>query len=121
MSSTLTKEFPAAAALATPTNSTRTEAHQVTEALAGLTADAFALYVKTKNFHWHLSGPHFRDFHLMFDEQADQIFAMIDVLAERARKLGGTTIRSIGHIGELTRIKDDNEAMVSAHEMLSRL
>lgn len=118
---TLTKEFPAPSELATPSNFDKNEAHRVTTALAGLTADVFALYVKTKNFHWHLSGPRFRDLHLLFDEQADQLFAMIDVLAERARKVGGTTIRSIGHIAALTRIKDDNDSFVSAEDMLSRL
>lgn len=118
---TLTKEFPAPTELATPSNFDKKEAHQVTTALAGLTADVFALYVKTKNFHWHLSGPRFRDLHLLFDEQAAQLFAMIDVLAERARKVGGTTIRSIGHIGALTRIEDDNDPFVSAEDMLARL
>ncbi len=84
-------------------------------------ADAFALYVKTKNFHWHLSGPHFRDYHLLFDEQADQIFAMIDVLAERVRKVGGITIHSISHISQLQNIKDDNDPFVEPKEMLRRL
>jgi starvation-inducible DNA-binding protein len=121
MTTTLAKEYPAPKALSTPTNLDAKAAHQVTTALAGLTADCFALYVKTKNFHWHLSGQRFRDLHLLFDEQADQIFAMIDVLAERARKIGGTTIRSIGHIAELTRIKDDNESFVDANDMLERL
>lgn len=93
----------------------------ITAALNPLTADAFALYVKTKNFHWHLSGPHFRDYHLLFDEQADQIFAMIDVLAERVRKLGGITIHSIGHIGQLQTIKDDDDSFVEPKEMLRRL
>ena len=77
--------------------------------------------MKTKNFHWHLSGPHFRDYHLLFDEQADQIFAIIDILAERVRKLGGTTILSIGHIGRLQNINDDNEAFVAPEKMLQRL
>lgn len=90
-------------------------------AINPLVADAFALYVKTKNFHWHLSGPHFRDYHLLFDEQADQIFAMIDVLAERVRKLGGRTILSIGHISRLQTIEDDNEDFVEPKEMLRRL
>lgn len=93
----------------------------IAEEINPLIADAFALYVKTKNFHWHMSGSHYRDYHLLFDEQADQIFAMIDVLAERIRKLGSTTIRSIGHIGQLQNIKDDNESYVDAHEMVLRL
>lgn len=118
---TTAKEFPAPKELDTPSNFDSKSAHEVTTALAGLTADVFALYVKTKNFHWHLSGPRFRDLHLLFDEQAAQLFEMIDVLAERARKVGGTTIRSIGHIGSLTRIKDDNDAFVSAESMLERL
>lgn len=115
------KEYPAPQELATPTNLSDSGAHKVSTALAGLTADAFALYVKTKNFHWHVSGREFRDLHLLFDEQAGQIFDMIDVLAERARKIGGTTIRSIGHIGELKRIKDDNDAFVDPKDMLKRL
>lgn len=86
-----------------------------------IVADAFALYVKTKNFHWHLSGPHFRDYHLMFDEQANQIFEMIDVLAERVRKLGGITIHSISHISKLQNIKDDNQDYVEPKEMLQSL
>jgi len=93
----------------------------VVKVLNPLIADAFALYVKTKNFHWHLSGSHFRDYHLLFDEQADQIYAMIDVLAERVRKLGGLTIHSIGEIGKLQTIKDDNEAYVSPQDMVLRL
>ncbi|MBA2726741.1 MAG: DNA starvation/stationary phase protection protein [Parachlamydiaceae bacterium] len=95
--------------------------NDITAAINPLVADAFALYVKSKNFHWHLSGPHFRDYHLMFDEQADQIFAMIDVLAERVRKLGGITIHSIGHIGQLQTIEDDNQAFVEPRDMLTRL
>ncbi len=94
---------------------------EITVAVNPLVADAFALYVKTKNFHWHMSGSHFRDYHLLFDEQADQIFAMIDVLAERVRKLGGITIHSIGHIGQLQTIEDDNQAFVEPRDMLTRL
>lgn len=93
----------------------------ITVALNPLVADTFALYVKTKNFHWHLSGPHFRDYHLLFDEQADQIYAMADVLAERVRKLGGLTIHSIGQISQLQRIKDNDESYVSAQDMLKIL
>ncbi|CUI17409.1 hypothetical protein PNK_1802 [Candidatus Protochlamydia naegleriophila] len=93
----------------------------ISHAINPLVADAFALYVKTKNFHWHLSGPHFRDYHVLFDEQADQIFAMIDVLAERVRKLGGLTIHSIGQIAQLQTIEDDNRDYVGAHEMVQVL
>lgn len=115
------KEYPAPKQLSTPTNLSEASAHKLTSTLAGLTADAFALYVKTKNFHWHVSGPQFRDLHLLFDEQADQVLGMVDVLAERARKVGGSTIKSIGHIAELKRIRDDNDAFVEPKEMLKRL
>ncbi len=93
----------------------------IAKAINPLVADAFALYIKTKNFHWHLSGAHFRDYHLLFDEQADQIFAMIDILAERVRKLGGLTIHSVSEIANLQTIKDDNDAFVEAQEMIQRL
>lgn len=93
----------------------------VTGAINPLLADAFALYLKTKNFHWHVSGPHFRDYHLLLDEQGDQIFAMTDELAERVRKIGGTTLRSIGHISRLQRIRDNDQEFVSATEMLREL
>jgi starvation-inducible DNA-binding protein len=115
------RAFPAPTQLATPSDRTSQEAQAITEALNPLVADLFALYVKTKNFHWHLAGAHFRDYHLLFDEQAGQIFAAIDLLAERVRKVGGTTIRSIGHIGQLQTITDDNEAFVSAETMVRRL
>src|SRR2546421_7459325 len=94
--------------LATPTDLKPEEVQAVTEAVNPLIADAFALYVKTKNFHWHVASSHFRDYHLLLDEQADAIFASIDVLAERVRRIGGTTIRSITHIGQLQTIDDDN-------------
>jgi starvation-inducible DNA-binding protein len=84
-------------------------------------ADVFALYLKTKNFHWHISGPHFRDYHLLLDEHADQIFAMTDVIAERVRKLGGSTLRSIGHIGRLQRILDNDANYVEPLDMLVEL
>jgi starvation-inducible DNA-binding protein len=84
-------------------------------------ADVFALYVKTKNFHWHMSGPHFRDYHLLLDEQSDQIFAMADPIAERARKIGGTTIRSIGDIARQKRIADNDADYVDAQDMLAEL
>lgn len=93
----------------------------ITKILNPLVADAFALYIKTKNYHWHVSGPNFRDLHLLFDEQADQIFSMIDVLAERVRKVGGLTIHSIKEIASLQNVKDDNEAFVEPKDMLVRL
>jgi starvation-inducible DNA-binding protein len=115
------KTFPAASKLATPTDLTQQEVKAITEALNPLIADAFALYVKTKNFHWHLSGSHFRDYHLLFDKQADAIFESIDILAERVRRVGGTTIRSISHISHLQTIEDDNDDFVPPGEMLRRL
>jgi|SRR5271156_3254713 len=90
-------------------------------ALNGLLADAFALYLKTKNFHWHVSGPHFRDYHLLLDEQSAQILAITDVIAERVRKVGGTTLRSISHIARLQRIQDNDAAYVTPLEMLTEL
>jgi starvation-inducible DNA-binding protein len=93
----------------------------IADALNWLLADSFALYLKTKNFHWHLSGPHFRDYHLLLDEQAAQILATTDPLAERVRKLGATTLRSIGEIGRLQRIPDNDSEYVSASAMLAEL
>ena len=93
----------------------------VPAALRALLADVFALYLKTKNFHWHMSGSHFRDYHLLLDEQAEQIFAMTDDIAERVRKIGGTTLRSIGHIARLQRISDNNADYVTPHGMLAEL
>jgi len=90
-------------------------------ALNGLLADVFALYLKTKNFHWHMSGPHFRDYHLLLDEQSDQIFAMTDSIAERVRKLGGGTLRSIGHIARLQRVADNDADHVEPRDMLAEL
>jgi starvation-inducible DNA-binding protein len=115
------KTFPAAAQLATVTDLKTQEVQAITEALNPIIADLFALYVKTKNFHWHLAGSHFRDYHLLFDEQAEQIFDAVDVLAERVRRVGGTTIRSISHISQLQTIKDDNDDFVQAGEMVRRL
>src|SRR5436309_7282032 len=115
------KSFPAPAQLATLTDLTSQEAQAVTEAVNPLIADAFALYVKTKNFHWHLAGSHFRDYHLLFDEHADAIFASIDIMAERVRRVGGTTIRHISHIGQLQTIEDDNTDLVPAGELVTRL
>lgn len=90
-------------------------------ALRALLADVFALYIKTKNFHWHMSGPHFRDYHLLLDEQSEQIFAMTDDVAERARKIGGTTLRSIGHIAREQRILDNDADYVDPQDMLAEL
>jgi starvation-inducible DNA-binding protein len=94
---------------------------ELTDALNALLADYFALYIKTKNFHWHMSGPHFRDYHLLLDEQADQIFKVTDDIAERVRKVGGQTIRSIGQIAKLQRINDNDYEFVPAHGMLEEL
>ena len=115
------RSFPAPPPLATPTDLKPDEVKAVVEALNPLIADSYALYVKTKNFHWHLAGSHFRDYHLLFDEQADALFASIDPLAERARRIGGTTIRSISHISHLQTIEDDNDDFVSPEEMIQRL
>jgi len=93
----------------------------ISTALEGLLADTFALYLKTKNFHWHMSGSHFRDYHLLLDEQSEQIFAMTDPIAERARKIGGTTIRSIGHIARRQRIPDNDANFVEPQDMLAEL
>jgi starvation-inducible DNA-binding protein len=87
----------------------------------GILADVFALYLKTKNFHWHMSGPHFRDYHLLLDEQADQLYAMTDPIAERIRKTGGSTLRSIGHIARLQRIEDNDAEYVEPLDMLAEL
>lgn len=94
---------------------------EISNSLATLTADAIALYVKTKNYHWHVTGMHFRDLHLLFDEQAGDLIAMVDVLAERARKIGGTAIRSIAEISRLTRVPNDDDAFVPPKEMIERL
>jgi len=107
--------------LATPTDLGGNATKDITGALNALLADTFALYLKTKNFHWHVSGRHFRDYHLMLDEQSDAIFATTDQLAERVRKLGGTTMRSIGQIGKLQTIKDNDESFVPPRDMLREL
>jgi len=93
----------------------------ISAALQPLLADVFALYLKTKNFHWHMTGPHFRDYHLLLDEQSDQIFAMTDPIAERARKIGGTTLRSIGQISRLQRLADNDADYVDPQDMLAEL
>jgi starvation-inducible DNA-binding protein len=108
-------------ALDTPTDLPADAVRAISKALNGLLADAFALYMKTKNFHWHVSGPHFRDYHLLLDEQADQIFSSTDEIAERVRKIGGMTLRSIGDVAKHQTIKDNDEAFVSAHDMLREL
>lgn len=107
--------------LKTPTDLPNESAAAVSKALNGLLADAFALYLKTKNFHWHVSGPHFRDYHRMLDEQADQIFATTDPLAERVRKIGGKTLRSIGNIAAVQSLKDNDEDFVAPRDMLLEL
>jgi len=107
--------------LETPTDLNRDGVAEISGELRRLLADVFALYLKTKNFHWHMSGTHFRDYHLLLDEQSDQIFAMTDDIAERARKLGGLTIHSIGEISEQQRIKDNDAEFVAPEEMLAEL
>jgi starvation-inducible DNA-binding protein len=109
------------APLATPSSFTTNAVQDISGALNTLLADVFVLYLKTKNFHWHMSGPHFRDYHLLLDEHGDQIFAMTDDIAERVRKIGGTTLRSIGHIGRLQRLLDNNADYVTSRDMLSEL
>ena len=107
--------------LATPTDLGGNATKDITGALNALLADTFALYLKTKNFHWHMSGPHFRDYHLLLDEQADQLYAMTDPIAERIRKTGGSTLRSIGHIARIQRIKDNDADYVDPLDMLAEL
>jgi len=109
------------ASLETPTDLGADAVHDLSAALNTLLADMFALYLKTKNFHWHVSGPHFRDYHLMLDEQAEQIFATTDAVAERVRKIGGTTLRSIGHIARLQRVLDNDAEFVTPLDMLAEL
>jgi starvation-inducible DNA-binding protein len=108
-------------ALHTPTDLKPNAVPEIAAALNVLLADMFALYVKTKNFHWHMSGPHFRDYHLLLDEQADQIFATTDPIAERVRKIGATTLHSIGQIGRLQRTRDNDAAFVTPLDMLAEL
>ncbi len=109
------------ARLKTPTDLGSNATKEISAALNGILADTFALYLKTKNFHWHVSGPHFRDYHLMFDEQAAAIFASTDELAERVRKIGGQTLRSIGDIARHQTIEDNDETYVDPQEMLAEL
>jgi starvation-inducible DNA-binding protein len=93
----------------------------IASAMTAILADMFALYIKTKNFHWHVSGPHFRDYHLLFDEQSEQILAATDAIAERVRKIGGRTLRSVGHIARIQRVADNDEGYVSPENMLEEL
>jgi starvation-inducible DNA-binding protein len=110
-----------AAQLHTPTDLKPNAVPDLSGALNVLLADMFALYVKTKNFHWHMSGPHFRDYHVLLDEHGDQIFATTDAIAERVRKIGGTTLHSIGHIGRLQRVADNDSDFVTPMDMLGEL
>jgi starvation-inducible DNA-binding protein len=109
------------APLATPSDLDPQAVKDITGALNALLADVFSLYLKTKNFHWHMSGPHFRDYHLLLDDHGDQLFAMTDDIAERVRKIGGTTIRSVGHIARLQRIGDNDAEYVTPGDMLGEL
>jgi len=107
--------------LITPTDLGSEASADIAGGMNAILADVFALYLKTKNFHWHMSGPHFRDYHLLFDEQADQLYAMTDPIAERIRKTGGSTLRSIGHIARVQRLKDNNADYVDPLDMLAEL
>jgi starvation-inducible DNA-binding protein len=109
------------APLATPTDLHAAATKDIAGAMNAILADVFALYLKTKNFHWHMSGPHFRDYHLMLDEQADQLYAMTDPIAERIRKVGGSTLRSIGHIARTQRVSDNDADFVEPTDMLAEL
>ena len=107
--------------LITPTDLKGDATRDIAAAMNGILADVFALYLKTKNFHWHMSGPHFRDYHLLLDDQGDQLFAMTDPIAERIRKVGGTTLRSIGHIARTQRVLDNDADYVDPPDMLAEL
>jgi starvation-inducible DNA-binding protein len=120
MSSHTTQESKAAK-INNPDGFSPDKVRDLSTVLNALLADAFALYLKTKNFHWHISGPHFRDYHLLLDEHGDQIFKITDDIAERVRKIGGTTVRSIGHIARLQRIADNDQEFVPARDMLVEL
>jgi starvation-inducible DNA-binding protein len=109
------------APLVTPTDLGSRATKDISAGMNAILADVFALYLKTKNFHWHMSGPHFRDYHLLLDEQADQLYAMTDPIAERIRKIGGATLRSIGHIARLQRVKDNDAEYVDPLDMLAEL
>ena len=109
------------ALLTTPTDVTRAATKDIAGAMNAILADVFALYLKTKNFHWHMSGPHFRDYHLLLDEHGDQLFAMTDPIAERIRKIGGLTIKSIGHIARVQRVLDNDAEYVEPADMIAEL
>jgi len=109
------------APLATPTDLKPAATKDIAAAMNAVLADVFALYLKTKNFHWHMSGPHFRDYHLLLDEQADQLFAMTDAIAERVRKIGGPTLKSVGHISRLQRVEDNDADYVEPQDMLAEV
>jgi len=109
------------APLATPTDLKAAATRDIAAAMNAILADVFALYLKTKNFHWHMSGPHFRDYHLLLDEQADQLFAMTDAIAERVRKIGGATLKSVGHISRLQRVADNDVDYVQPQDMLAEV
>jgi starvation-inducible DNA-binding protein len=115
------KSYPAPKQLATATDLTPQETQAITEAINPLIADSLAMYMKTKNFHWHLASSHFRDYHLLFDDHAEGLLASVDLLAERVRRVGGTTLRSISHISQLQTIADDNDEFVPPGEMIRRL
>jgi starvation-inducible DNA-binding protein len=117
----LTAKARRLAPLDTPTDLTTAATKDISAALTILLADTLALYLKTKNFHWHMSGPHFRDYHLLLDEQGEQIFAATDAMAERARKIGGTTLRSLGHASRLQRLLDNDADYVTPLDMLAEL
>ena len=110
-----------AAPIATPSDLGAKATREITGALNAILADVFAIYLKTKNFHWHMSGPHFRDYHLLLDDQGDQLYAMTDPIAERVRKVGGMTLRSIGHISRLQRVSDNDAEFVTPLDMLAEL
>ena len=109
------------APLQTPSDLTPAATKEISGVMNAILADVFALYLKTKNFHWHMSGPHFRDYHLLLDEQGEQLFAMTDPIAERVRKIGGLTLRSIRHIGQLQRVSDNDAEFVEPWDMLAEL
>jgi starvation-inducible DNA-binding protein len=121
MASTQELEHRQKAPLSTPSDLDAQDVKDISGALNALLADVFGLYLKTKNFHWHMSGPHFRDYHLLLDEHADQLFAITDDIAERVRKIGGTTIRSVGQISRLQRISDNDAEYVTPEDMLAEL
>ncbi|HTW62234.1 MAG TPA: DNA starvation/stationary phase protection protein [Terracidiphilus sp.] len=119
--STHTSQESKAAKVSNPDGFSPAQVKDLSSVLNALLADVFALYLKTKNFHWHMSGPHFRDYHLLLDDHGDQIFKITDDIAERVRKIGGTTVRSIGHIARLQRIADNDQEFVPARDMLLEL